>query len=101
MQHARGRGHDAGRTFRGPLGREQDETIEATPREEPECLRERPSPVADQALAVDPGEVAVAYGRAASVSCGCGSPALTPASAFDSARRYARPEASSVSVETP
>ena len=43
-----------------PLGREQGVTLETAPGEQRGCLRDGVRAEADQALGVDPGEVAVA-----------------------------------------
>ena len=85
--NGRGRRH-GWRGIRGAFGREERKPLEAPRREKPRRLFERPEAEADQALAVYPGEVVDAYGRApASASAGSGAPPVTPASAFESARR--------------
>jgi hypothetical protein len=42
-----------------PWGRQQRVSLEPAPREDPGCVGERTGAEADQALAVDPGEVAL------------------------------------------
>src|SRR5262245_22257337 len=99
VQHHRRCAHDLRRGPGGALGRQQRKALEPAALDQARRVRQRTCAEPDQALAVDPGEVVAAYGRAAFRLASAAS-AGAAASAFESARRYARPDASSVSVET-